>query len=317
MNRRSFIEVATMGIAGSLISQDSVAVARSFDAAWYERSRRYVKVPMGKVAYVEHGMGPAAVFLHGFPLNNFQWRGVLPDLSFERRCIAPDFLAMGHTETPEAQSVAPEAQVAMIFALLDQLGVPEFDLVASDSGGAVAQLIVARDPKRVRSLLLTNCDTEIDSPPPALLPVIEMSKAGTFVDQGLVPQLRDKAIVHAAQGLGGQCYSSTAHPTNEAIDYYLAPLASTPLRKAHTHAYAIALEKNPLEGIGPALRRYGGPVRVVWGMGDTIFSSKSPAHLDRAFPNSRGVRRLEGSKLFWPEERPDIVAEEARELWAM
>lgn len=31
--------------------------------------------------------------------------------------------------------------------------------------------------------------------------------------------------------------------------------------------------------------------------------------------NSRGVRRLPGRKLFWPEELPDVVAEEARALW--
>jgi hypothetical protein len=27
------------------------------------------------------------------------------------------------------------------------------------------------------------------------------------------------------------------------------------------------------------------------------------------------VRLLEGRKLFWPEELPDVVAEEARALW--
>jgi hypothetical protein len=57
------------------------------------------------------------------------------------------------------------------------------------------------------------------------------------------------------------------------------------------------------------------PTRIVWGMGDTIFSPESPGYLDRTFGNSRGVRRLERSKLFWPEERPEIVAAEARALW--
>jgi len=57
------------------------------------------------------------------------------------------------------------------------------------------------------------------------------------------------------------------------------------------------------------------PVRIVWGLGDTIFSPANADHLDRAFGNSRGVRRLERAKLFWPEERPDIVAAQARILW--
>ena len=63
------------------------------------------------------------------------------------------------------------------------------------------------------------------------------------------------------------------------------------------------------------LKRSTVPVRIVWGTGDTIFSAKSPAFLDDAFGNSQGVRLLEGSKLFWPEERPDVIAEEARRLW--
>ena len=37
---------------------------------------------------------------------------------------------------------------------------------------AVAQLFVTRYPERVRTMLLTNCDVEPDSPPPAVLPVI-------------------------------------------------------------------------------------------------------------------------------------------------
>jgi haloalkane dehalogenase len=81
------------------------------------------------------------------------------------------------------------------------------------------------------------------------------------------------------------------------------------------HAYAIGVERNPLEGIEAKLKLCQVPTRIVWGMGDTIFSPESPGYLDRTFGNSRGVRRLERSKLFWPEERPEIVAAEARALW--
>jgi pimeloyl-ACP methyl ester carboxylesterase len=86
-------------------------------------------------------------------------------------------------------------------------------------------------------------------------------------------------------------------------------------RKALLHAYAIALEANPLAGIEPLLERFRAPARIVWGTADAIFSAASPDCLNRIFGNSRGVRRLEGRKLFWPEELPDVVAEQARALW--
>lgn len=94
---------------------------------------------------------------------------------------------MGYTDVAQGQGVGPDDQVAMVAALLDALHVASVDLVASDSGGAVAQLFVARYPERVRTLLLTNYDTEIDSPPPALLPVIELAKEGKWVDEWLIP----------------------------------------------------------------------------------------------------------------------------------
>lgn len=303
-------------LSGAAIPATPATGGARLDAAAWKRARRFAPTPFGKIAYVERGEGQAALFLHGFPLNGFQWRGALELLAGRRRCIAPDFLGLGFTEVADGQDVAPAAQAAMLAALLDQLGIGAVDLVASDSGGAIAQLFLVRYPDRVRSLLLTNCDAEIDCPPPALLPVIELARAGRFADQWLAPWLADKELARSAEGIGGLCYADPLHPTDEAIETYFAPLLASPRRKAQLHAYAVALEKNALEGIGPALRRSVVPARIVWGMADTIFSPASPDHLEQTFGGSRGVRRLAGSKLFWPEELPQVVAEEALKLWS-
>ncbi len=323
MYRRHFIATTAGAIAGgalgcSVPGTEAPAAAGRYtpiDAAAFHASRRFARTAFGRIAYVERGDGPVALFVHGLPLNGFQWRGALERLSGLRRCIAPDFMGLGYSEIPEGQSLAPEAQAEMLAALLDTLSIPAVDLVGSDSGGAIAQIFVARNPARVRTLLLTNCDVHQDSPPPALLPVIAAARAGTFVDENLVPQLKDRAKVHLETGLGGCCYTDPSHPTDEAIDCYLTPLASSPLRKKQLHDYCIELARNPLLAIEPALKRCQVPLRVVWGTGDTIFDPSGPDWLDRTFPRSRGVRRIEGANLFFPEEMPDIIAEEARTLW--
>ena len=324
MNRRNFIRMAggalAAGVLTGCMTRAASGVASAIagglmDAAAFHATRRFVRMTFGNIAYIERGTGDVALFLHGLPLNSFQWRGAIDRLSPYRRCIAPDFMGLGYTEVAEGQSVAPDAQVAMLVALLDKLSIPTVDLIANDSGGQVAQLFVVRHPERVRTLLLTNGDTEIDSPPQAMLPVIALSKEGKFVDQWLAPWRADKALARSAEGIGGMCFADPLNPTDEAIETYFAPLLSSPRRKALTHAYILSLEHNPLIGIEAALKRCPVPTRIVWGMGDTIFSPASPDYLDRSFGNSRGVRRLEGSKLFWPEERPDVIAEEARRLW--
>ncbi len=323
MQRREFIAVAAGAVAGGVsgLAAARIGAPRGatgstiIDARAFHASRRFATTSFGRIAYVERGAGAAALFLHGLPLNGFQWRGALERLSPYRRCIALDSMGLGYSEIPDGQSLAPEAQAGMVAALLDTLGIGAVDLVASDSGGAVAQIVVARYPARVRTLLLTNCDVNDDSPPPGLRPVIAASRAGTFVDQVLVPQLQDHTRVRLATGLAGCCYTNPLQLTDEAIECYLAPLASSPRRKAQLHEYCIALDRNPLMAIEPALRRSQTALRVVWGTGDTIFNPASPEWLHRTFPRSRGVRRLAGANLFFPEEMPEIIAEELRALW--
>lgn len=324
MHRRDFIVMATGAVAfGTLAACGSRGghggtpantAGASLDAAAYRAQRRTVKTRFGTIACMDRGSGAAALFLHGFPLNSFQWRGAIERLSPYRRCIAPDLLGLGYTEVAPGQSVAPDAQVDMLAELLDTLGIATVDLVANDSGGAVAQMFVVQHPHRVRTLLLTNCDAEPDCPPPALLPVLELARKGEFVSQWLAPWLADKTLARSPQGLGGMTFTHAQNPSDEAIDYYLSPLVASPDR---THAYAIALERNWLAGFEPKLRRCQAATRIVWGTGDTIFSAESPAYLDRSFGNSLGVRRIEGAKLFFPEEFPDVIAQEARRLWGV
>ncbi len=327
MNRRSFLQMsagatALCAVTGAAHGLQSNAFRMLADtppvsAAEFRRMRRYAETKFGRIAYVERGKGPAALFLHGFPLNSFQWRDVIDRLADRRRCIAPDFLGLGYTEVAKGQSVAPTAQVNMLATLLDNLSIQEVDVIANDSGGAVAQLFVTRYPKRARTLLLTNCDVEPDSPPPSVAPVIELARKGRFADEWLVPWVADKNLARSPKGLGGLCYSDPTNPTDEALDYYLGPLVSSPERKALTNAYAVGLDPNPLAGIEPALKRCKVPTRILWGTADNIFSKDSPAYLDRTMGNSFGVRWVEGAKLFFPEEKPELIAEEATSLWRL
>ena len=288
---------------------------RVMPVAEFHASRRFADTRFGRIAYVERGSGPVALFLHGLPLNGFHWRGAMAHLSAHRRCLAPDFLGLGYTETRADQDLAPVTQADMIDAVLETLSIDGVDVIANDSGGAVAQLLAARHPARVRTLLLTNCDVHTNSPPKSIAEAMEAARRGVLADV-LARHLSDKAFARSAEGLFSVCYANPANPTDEAIDCYLAPLLSSPTRRAQLHGYMIAFEPNPLPAIEPALKRSAAPVRMVWGTADIHFDVSWADWLDRTFPRSRGVRRVEGAKLFFPEEIPELITEEALALWA-
>ena len=317
MERRDFLAISSASTA--MLALEGQGFARNperIDAAWYEKSRRFASLPMSRVAYVEYGHGPAALFLHGYPLNSFQWRGALERLHTHRRCIAPDFMGMGFTQTPEEQALTPATQVVMLATLLDTLHVEAVDLVANDSGGLVAQLFVAAYPNRVRSLLLTNCDVDENNPPPQFLPLVDLARKGACAERFFLPQVNDKQLARSPKGLGGLAYTYPDKLSDQAIEMYLRPLVETPLKRAQIDRYTVSLGTNVLVAIREDLRRWTGPARLVWGLKDPLFGVEWAEWLNRTLPGSRGIRRVEGANLFFPEEMPDLIAEEAKGLWA-
>jgi haloalkane dehalogenase len=308
MRRRTFL--------GTLAARSFAKQPARIDAEWYRRSRRFASLPVAEVAYVEHGRGPAALFLHGFPLNGLQWRGALERLRPYRRCIAPDLMSLGFTQARESQDITPDTQVSMLVSLLDRLRVDTVDLVANDSGGLVAQLFIARHPARVRTVLLTNCDVDENNPPAKFLPAVTLGKNGMFTERYVVPQLQEKGLARSAKGIGS-AFTDPERLSDETLEMYFRPLIATPLRKAQLDRYTVSLGENVLVAIREDLRKWRGSARMVWGLKDAFFGVEWAEWLDRTLPGSHGVRRVENANLFFPEEMPDLIAEEGKALWGI
>jgi pimeloyl-ACP methyl ester carboxylesterase len=223
MSSASIIALAAGTVAGN-------AAPLKIDSAWYRHKRSYVDLPMAGVAYLEFGRGPAALFIHGYPLSSYQWRGALERLHPYRRCIAPDMMSLGYTEVPTGQPITPHLQVEMLAALLQKLTIREVDLVGNDSGGFVSQLFLAKYPQCVRSLLLTNCDVDEDNPPDGVLPLIGLAKQGLFAEKVIVPQLADKTLARSSRGIG-TAFSYPERLEDETIEMYFRPLVGITAKK--------------------------------------------------------------------------------------
>ena len=132
MKRRDFLYGSFAAASGMLLSRTAAfakpANSKTIDAKAFHASRRFADLPLSRVAYVERGHGPAALFIHGYPLNGFQWRRAVQRLQVYRRCIAPDVMGMGYTQTPKGQKISPETQATMLAMLLDSLDIDAVDL---------------------------------------------------------------------------------------------------------------------------------------------------------------------------------------------
>jgi pimeloyl-ACP methyl ester carboxylesterase len=92
------------------------------------------------------------------------------DLKARYRCITPDWPLGSHgTPMNEDADLSPEGMAKVVVAFMEALELRDVALVGNDSGGAIAQLVVARYDRdhRVARLVLTPCDAfEVFPPKP-------------------------------------------------------------------------------------------------------------------------------------------------------
>lgn len=278
----------------------------------FDAGRRFAVTRFGRTAWVEQGEGPAAIFVHGFPLNGYHWRGVMGALADVRRCIAPDLMGLGHTEVGEGQPLGFPHQAEMILAFMDSLGIDRADFVGNDSGCAILQLIAARAPERVASLTLTNGDAHDNYPPEAFRANHELAAAGQLA-AAMAGLLGDIAFARSERAFG-RVFEHPERLTQELLRLYLGAPLSTPARRAAFDRYAASIDNAATLAAYESLRRLATRVLVVWGDSDPFFDVRWAHWLGETFVNSR-VEIFKGAKLFFPEERPDELARLVRTHW--
>lgn len=102
-------------------------------------------------------LGPPALLLHGSGPGvtaTANWRPIIPSLSAGRRVIAPDQLGFGGTATGEQRTYGRTAWTDHALAVIDELGVAEFDIIGNSMGGAIALSIAVARPQAVRRIVL-------------------------------------------------------------------------------------------------------------------------------------------------------------------
>jgi pimeloyl-ACP methyl ester carboxylesterase len=289
------------------------------DIATFHKSRRFAAVNSGRIAYFEQGQGPVALFIHGVPVNGYHWRHIIERIKHRRRCIAIDLMGLGFTEIAPTQDVSFTAQAQMLAEVLDALGIDKIDLIANDSGGAIAQIFAAHHSHRLTSLVLTNCDVHDGWPPPQVLPLMEHARKGTIASVfGPTADRPDLARERYARGELAPLFRSYADPsilTDELIQLYLKPLLSSPERIDAFARYWLGFDNKHTVAIHDGLKKLDVPTLIVWGLKDIFFDVKWAYWLKDTIPGARRVIEVEDARLFFPEDRPDTLAAPVLAFW--
>ena len=278
--------------------------------------RHTVTTRSGDISYLDIGTGPVALFVHGVATNAYLWRNVIDGLArgtTQRRCIALDLPLHGRSPVTPGQDLSVAGLGSVVEDFCDALGLDGIDLVANDTGGAIAQVFAARHPQRLATFTLTNCDVSDNLPPEAFQPIVELAAAGTLAPTSLA--LLDD-LDAAVQVAFGAAYEHPERADRKVIRAYLEPCFGTPERGREFERLLVALDPGDLRAVEPQLRTLTVPTLVVWGTGDEFFDVSWAYWLQDTIPGVTRVVTVDGARLFFPEERPMDLVPVLEQHWA-
>jgi pimeloyl-ACP methyl ester carboxylesterase len=267
----------------------------------------------GEISYLDIGTGPVALFVHGIASNAYLWRHVIGAVAAQRRCIALDLPLHGQSLVTAEQDLSLAALAAGVEDFCAALGITGIDLVANDTGGAIAQIFAARQPGRLATFTLTNCDTQNDMPPDAFKPMIELAAAGQLAPTAVAMIANLDA---AAKISFESVYEHLDRMDREVIRSYLEPCFGTLERARQFERLLTSLDAGDLRAVEPQLKELTVPTLMVWGTGDTFFDVSTAYWLRDTIPGATGVVTVDGARLFFPEQRPMDLVPHLERHWA-
>jgi pimeloyl-ACP methyl ester carboxylesterase len=267
-----------------------------------------VDLRQGTVRYRDtRGDGEPIVFVHGLLVNGSLWRKVIPSLrSAGYRCIAPDWPLGSHLPAmkPDADNT-PRGVAHLIADFLVALELSDVTIVANDTGGAIAQLLVTERPERVARLVLTPCDCYENFLPPAFRPLQWLARVpGALM---LLMQPMRVAAVRRSRHVGFGML--TREPIEDDVtDGWVRPFLADGGVRRDTGRLLRAIDARDTLAAAEKLRSFQAPTLLAWSPKDRFFKIAFAQRLADAIPNARQVR-MEDSYTFVPEDEPQRLAQ--------
>jgi pimeloyl-ACP methyl ester carboxylesterase len=114
----------------------------------------WITLDGGRMRYLRDGSGPPLVLLHGLLGYSFSWRHAMPVLARHATVHAVDMLGAGFSDRPRGLDGCLRQNAERLLRFMDAVGIARSDLLGSSHGGAVAMMVAAVAPERIRRLIL-------------------------------------------------------------------------------------------------------------------------------------------------------------------
>jgi pimeloyl-ACP methyl ester carboxylesterase len=272
-----------------------------------------IELSAGTIRYRDTGSGPPIVFIHGLLVDGTLWRKVVPSLEGRFRCLVPDLPLGSHTiPMKPSADLSPPGLARLIGEFLDKLELEDVTLVANDTGGALTQILMAENPRRVGRVVLTPCDSFDNFLPPMFRPLQWIARV-----PGAVYPIAQSLRLPLARRLPLAFGWLAKRPVpNEVTAAWLKPGQTDKGVRRDIARVLRGIDSRFTNEAAERLRGFDRPVLLAWAPEDRFFPLDHARRLAELLPDAR-VEEVPDSYTFVAEDQAERVAQLVGEFAAV
>ena len=249
---------------------------------------------------------PPVVFVHGVLVDGRLWETVAERLAAEGLPSYTPTLPLGaHRQPMNADAdLSPTGIARLVLDFLAALDLSDVTIVGNDTGGAICQIMLAADTRRIGAAVLTDCDALGSFPPRGLAPLFRALRHPGVV-ACLAAGLRSESFRHGPLAYGPLF---SGQPDSALTREWVQPLADKAIRR-DLAKFARRVRPRVLVEAASRFGQFTGPVRILWGETDPFFRTDLGRQLSEAFPHA-SFSTVPAGRTFLPLDHPGEVARE-------
>jgi pimeloyl-ACP methyl ester carboxylesterase len=265
-----------------------------------------IDLAAGPVEYIDTGGdGPVVVLLHGLLMDASLWDDVVADLAPAHRCVVPTLPLGAHRHAmAEDADLSMRGIAGLVAEFLERLDLDDVTIVGTDTGGAVAQVLMCDAPDRIGRVVLTACDA-FDNFPPGLTgrTIVTLGKLPPALFGVFLQQMRLRPMRRLPIAFGWLTKRGDA-----ATAQWLRPVLAQPeiRRDAVRVLRSIAADRGLLVETAERLPAFDRPVLVVWATEDRVMPPEHGRRLADLFADARLVE-VDDSYTLIAQDRPEAL----------
>ncbi len=265
----------------------------------------FVDVVGARVYYLHAGSGKPMLLIHGLVGSSANWRNNIGALAQHASVYAIDLVNMGKSQRVGGVDAGLAATANRIVAVMDALNLAKVDIVAHSHGGAVALMLAALYPRRVRRLILFAPANPYSRSSDVMVRIYSTAWGGILAS--MLPYLP----VPIQRIALGQMYGGTDRVPDRCLQEIIDGLRSpVTLRHVLCVIRCWCAEMAALEAAIRCIKQI--PTLLVWGDCDCTVSLSSAIHLNRKLRGSELIVLPGGGHSVFeetPEESNRIMLE--------